>query len=417
MFERNGSVALESRAQSTRSAFAVFEGLFMSTAYRLSFGKHIAALSSAYCHEELSAPETRRVAEHLIGCTDCRSEFEQVKLGERFGRQLELVAAPDSIWTGIATQLDEPQRSSQHLFLKPLAIAAALALMLGGGLYWWQTQTATPGSTGWQVARVAGSPRIGSNSMGDQGNLGLGQWLETDGNSRARLDVSSIGQVEIDPNTRVRLIETKTTEHRLELERGRLSARISAPPKLFFVNTPSAVAEDLGCAYTLEVDDDGNSLLRVTAGWVALQLPDRESKVPAGAACATRRGVGLGTPYFEDASAEFRTALSTIDFDSAQKQLTALPTLIKEARSRDALTLWYLISRVDAAQRAPLYDRLAEFVAPPEGVTRQGVLSLDPGMLNRWRDLIEGGGSPAPKTLTRIWTRALGRVRGWEGKR
>ena len=36
-----------------------------------------------------------------------------------------------------------------------------------------------------------------------------------------------------------------------------MSARIWAPPRLFYVNTPSAVAEDLGCAYTLEVDDLG----------------------------------------------------------------------------------------------------------------------------------------------------------------
>ena len=92
---------------------------------------------------------------------------------------------------------------------------------------------------------------------------------ETDTNSRAQISVSDIGQVEIDPNTRVRLVATKPTEHRLELAQGRLSARISAPPKLFFVNTPSGIAEDLGCAYTLEVDDAGNSLLRVTVGWVA----------------------------------------------------------------------------------------------------------------------------------------------------
>ena len=53
----------------------------------------------------------------------------------------------------------------------------------------------------------------------------------------------------------------------------------------------------------------GASLLHVTSGWVALQLKDRESMVPAGAACATRPGIGPGTPYFEDASQTFRTAL------------------------------------------------------------------------------------------------------------
>jgi hypothetical protein len=38
---------------------------------------------------------------------------------------------------------------------------------------------------------------------------------------------------------------------------------IWAPPRLFFVDTPSAVAADLGCSYTLEVKDDGAGVLRV----------------------------------------------------------------------------------------------------------------------------------------------------------
>ncbi len=107
----------------------------------------------------------------------------------------------------------------------------------------------------------------------------------------------------------MQLLATQPTEHRLELARGKMSARIWAPPRLFFVDTPSAVAADLGCAYTLEVDDDGGSVLHVTSGWVALQLKDRESMVPAGAACETQPGIGPGTPYFVDATPVFREAL------------------------------------------------------------------------------------------------------------
>ena len=91
--------------------------------------------------------------------------------------------------------------------------------------------------------------------------------------SRAQIAVSSIGNVDIDENTRVRLLETRPTEHRLELARGKMSARIWAPPRLFFVDTPSAVAADLGCAYTLEVDDHGAQLVAgdVWMGGVAVE--------------------------------------------------------------------------------------------------------------------------------------------------
>src|SRR5882724_8620742 len=271
------------------------------------FSKHVTSLSSAYFHDELAARESRRVAEHLLSCTPCRADFDEVKLGARFAEQLQIVSAPDSVWASVVDQLDNKRVTRMRLwFVKPLAIAAMILLVVAGGLVLLRSNS-NPGGARWNVARLGGSPRIDSQDIGDRSKLGVGQWLETDATSRAQIDVATIGNVEIDPNSRVRLLETNSSEHRLELARGRLSAYISAPPKLFFVNTPSGIAEDLGCAYTLEVDENGNSILHVTLGWVSLQLIDRESSVPAGAACAMRRGVGPGTPYFEDASELFRT--------------------------------------------------------------------------------------------------------------
>src|SRR6185369_17722047 len=183
---------------------------------------------------------------------------------------------------------------------------------------------------------------------------------------------------------------TQPTEHRLELARGKMSAMIWAPPRLFFVDTPSAVAADLGCAYTLEVDDQGAGLLRVTSGWVALELKDRESMVPMGAACRTRPGVGPGTPYFEDAAPQFQTELERFDFShDAAERAAALNVMLNEARARDTLTLWHLLARVEGADRERVYDKIASFVPPPDGVTREGVLKLDQGMLERWKDALE----------------------------
>ena len=88
--------------------------------------------------------------------------------------------------------------------------------------------------------------------------------MVTDDNSRARVDVSTIGQVTIDPNSRMTLVETRDAHHQLALERGTLHATISAPPGQFIVDTPSARATDLGCAYTLHVDEDGSGIIGVT---------------------------------------------------------------------------------------------------------------------------------------------------------
>lgn len=384
------------------------------------FSNHVTSLSSAYFHDELAPRENQRVAEHLLLCPTCRADFDELKLGARFAEQLQIVSAPESIWPGVFTQLDHNVRPVRLWFVKPLAITAMIVVLVAGGLLFVRSNRST-GVGQWNVARLGGSPQIDSQQIGDRSKLGVGQWLETDATSRAQIDVATIGNVEIDPNSRVRLLETNSSEHRLELARGRLSAHISAPPKLFFVNTPSGIAEDLGCAYTLEVDNDGNSVLHVTLGWVSLQLTDRESSVPAGAACAMRRGVGPGTPYFEDASELFRTALAKFDFADNQSDKTqALAAVLSEARPRDVMTLWYLLTRVSSLDRPGVYDRMTSLVAAPQDVTREGVLNLNPKMMDRWRAQLSIRSETIREKKSfwkKLWTDTLGRIHGLAGKR
>src|SRR5206468_9144106 len=130
--------------------------------------------------------------------------------------------------------------------LATLAAAAAVLLSVAG--LWLATRRSAPG---WEVVSLEGSPRLGSSPLGRAGTLPVGGWIETDAASRAEIKVGAIGEAEIEPNTRVRLVQAGVTEHRLALARGTLHARIWAPPRLFFVETPSATAVDLGCAYTL----------------------------------------------------------------------------------------------------------------------------------------------------------------------
>jgi hypothetical protein len=187
----------------------------------------------------------------------------------------------------------------------------------------------------------------------------------------------------------MRLVETSEDEHRLALDRGSIQATIKAPPRLFFVDTPSAVAVDLGCAYSLDVDEAGNGLLHVTSGWVELVRDGRNSYVPIGSICSLRAGVGPGTPYFDDSSDAFRQALERFDFDGGGQQ--ALATVLSESRPRDTLTLWHLLPRVDDGSRTRVVERIRALVGLPKGVTRAGLLRLDPEMidLQLWQDYLD----------------------------
>ncbi len=311
-----------------------------------------------------------------------------------------------------------------RVFTAPLRLEAAVAaaVLLGCGI-WWALRTAklsppvervakgeasrapTPGGPSWEVARIEGAPRVGPTRIVAFGRLAPGEWLETDKTSRVRIEVDGVGRVEVEPNTRLRLIETRADRNRLELLRGTIHATISAPPRQFFVETPSAVAVDLGCAYTLTVDDRGAGLVRVTTGWVGFEFQGRESFVPAGALCATRPGVGPGTPYFKDTSKAFRAALITLDFEtvSPERRTSALNLVITQARKRDAVTLWHLLSRVTEQERSRVYDRLATLAPPPVGVTRDGITRLDQKMLDAWWDQLGLGKSWWWRMWERSW--------------
>ena len=282
-------------------------------------------------------------------------------------------------------------------FLAPaLAAAASIALMIG--ISWLTLQTE---STAWAVAAIEGRPLIESNAVAESGRLAVGQTLVTDASSRARVAVSTIGEVTVDPGSRVRLVATRDGHHRLALASGTLRAVITAPPGQFIVDTPSATATDLGCAYTLHVDEDGSGVLSVSSGWVSLRLETRESFVPAGASARIDPKLGPGTPRYDDEDREYQDAVDAFDFsDDPAERASALRTLIGRTHSADALTLWHLLLRVSDADRPAVTDALADEVAMPAGVTRDQVLRLDRGALDAWWNALGLGDA----TWWRKWT-------------
>jgi hypothetical protein len=294
-------------------------------------------------------------------------------------KSLPTLQAPDAIWRAIEDALRETRAPARERFglVAPLSIvriaAAAAVVILAAAatsLWWWNARAVAP-PAGWQF--VDAGAKVARDHV-----------VQTGADASVTLRVGDIGEVEVAPNTRVRLIAARDNENRLALLHGRISARILAPPRLFFVETPASTVVDLGCAYTMEADEDGDGSLRVTSGWASLEWAGRESLVPAGASCHTRPRVGPGTPCFDDASDALRRSLNAFDFDHGGD--AALDVVLREARVRDTLTLWHLLSRVDGAARTRVFDRLVALTPLPSGVDRDKVMGLDRDSLNRWRE-------------------------------
>jgi hypothetical protein len=132
----------------------------------------------------------------------------------------------------------------------------------------------------------------------------------------------------------------------------------------------------------MECDRTGLGILQVASGWVALEWQGRESLVPAGASCRMYPVRGPGTPFFDDAPPVFAAAVDA--FDRAQQE--ALDTILSEARTRDTLTLWHLLSTVEEPYRSRVFDRMATLAPPPASVRRERVLALEAETLTRWRE-------------------------------
>ena len=278
-----------------------------------------------------------------------------------------------------ALQFSRGERGNAKLrYYRMLAVAACLLVVASIAVRLaWQ-----PGAT-WKVVALAGSPSIDGHVTG---KLRAGELLETDRFSRAKIRLGLMGAIQVEPDTRLRLVATQSGRHRLALERGEISAQLWAPPRTLSVATPSSEAIDLGCAFVLQVDERGEGRVRVSSGWVQFQFAETQAIVPAGAVALTRPGVGPGTPFFEDASSDFRLALEQLDFGPTRYQnAQALAAVLAAARSKDTISLLSLLSRVDATSRGIVFDKTAQLLPPPAGLTREQVVAeTNPSAMDAW---------------------------------
>ena len=354
---------------------------------------------SPFLDRELGDEERQEVGEHLINCRECREAHDEIREGRRLAAMMKTEDAPPAVWNRINARIrdGEPRRMTGRRYVRPMLAfgAAIVGMLLLVPLYLYiylpAEVSVDPGRAGsepalaWRVEEITGDPTI--TRSGEKLELAVGGVLETDAASSARIAVADIGRVEVAPNSRVKLVRSNEKEHRLALDRGKLSAEIIAPPRLFIVDTPTASAVDLGCAYTLEVADDGSSRLHVTSGYVSLETDGLDSFVPAGAFCETRKGKRLGTPFFGTASDRLKSSLAEFDFGNGSSG--ALDTVIREAGKKDTLTLWHLLLKAPEARRAEIVARILEFVELNGAVTLDGLLRLDRKMLEELRSDLE----------------------------
>jgi hypothetical protein len=234
----------------------------------------------------------------------------------------------------------------------------------------------------WVVSSLQGSPKIHDKEINVVDTLKIGEWLITDDSSKAMLSVAQIGDIILDPGTKLKIVKSDNNEHRILLDHGTINANINTKPRSFIVDTKSTEAVDLGCEYTFSVDRKGNGLLFVKSGMVELKSSGRNSLVSAGNFCITKAGFGPGTPYSKYSSSNFRKLLLDFDFKGVNDK--ALKDILKNSKKTDVMTLLQMLPKVKEKNKAMVLAKLASFIPPSRKIYIDSIPKLDMKDLNEW---------------------------------
>lgn len=272
------------------------------------------------------------------------------------------------------------------------ALAAAAVLFVSVAVYsaWRWTW---PEGRAWSMAIVAEAGR----SRPAPAVLGVGQPLATGPSETARVDVARIGSMTVRPGAEIELRSTASNAHRLALARGTIDVSVWAPPGAVVVHTPAGRVVDVGCAFTLDVDDAGVSRVSVTSGWVQLDSFHGEMLVPAGASSEMRPDAPPLVPVYDDAVPIFRAQVRALERAEARVVDAAM---LAAARPRDVLTLLALARTLPPELARPIIERAAVLSPPPAGVGMDAVATGDRDASWAWQDALP---LPPPKRWWRNW--------------
>lgn len=363
----------------------------------------------------ISLKDKELMDSHIASCNDCSKYFTEtsalIKKLNSLPKEINQLSTSkkNSLWKKVTSNIDTDKyknveitsgiSSKQNFFSKYKYFVSGIAAVLLIGLIFYGVknvnfknsrlaqQNIIGMDTYWKVSNLQGSSMIGDAAMNSVDSIKEGQWIQTNDTSRAELNVANIGKVIIEPNSKVIFVKGADGNNRILVEYGTINADMKSKEKTFFVEMPSAVASDIGGTYTLTIDSTGDGLVYVKSGKVEVQSPNKGSIVPAGNLVITKKDIGVGTPFNENSSPQFKNALFNFDFGKCSG--SCVNTLLNTAKLSDAVTLVNLIPKIDNEYKDDVYAKVANFVQPPNAIHRDSIPFLNEDEINKWVEKIQ----------------------------
>lgn len=398
--------------------------------------RQIELLADDYLEGMIAAEDRQKMEQHLAECQSCRKYLEEtVFLLEKAVLLSKAEKATNQkqseIWNKIQDRINKPSETSDttiynmsglededipsrdtgksrdgktgawgsiRYYMSGIAAVVVLAFIIYGVNQFTKRSGSENnyisgsvieiGGPKWMVTPIKGSPLINNMVMKAIDSLAIGGEITTNDSSKAELYVAGLGSIIIEPGSKVRLVKSVEGEHRIALDYGSIDASILAKPRTFFVDAGSVTAVDLGCSYKFSVDQGGDGLLYVRQGRVALESAGRQSIVPEGKFCVTKKDIGPGTPFREDSSPQLKKALMEFDFGNCGGQ--CVNVILKNAKKTDAVTLVNILPRVDEQYKTVVYQKVADYCPPPKSLSSRDSIPHHVYIenLNEWVDKI-----------------------------
>lgn len=203
-----------------------------------------------------------------------------------------------------------------------------------------------------------------------------------------RLDLGRYGEVVAEAGAKVHVVRIDEELHKLRLDRGTIHASITAKarPRLFQVETPATTCIDLGCRYTLTVDDSGMSHVKVDTGRVAFHDGTREVFIPQGASGKAARGRAPFTPIHDDSSEGLRIAVQKFDESPVGNRAGKAKDACKLiGRREDGLIAWHWLQDSEGGVVNAAREALVRLTKLGECGTHAPKADA-PDELRAWRD-------------------------------
>ncbi|MBS1516538.1 MAG: FecR domain-containing protein [Bacteroidetes bacterium] len=368
----------------------------------------------------ISLSDKQKLENHIPGCSNCRQylkdTLETVNQLDRLNSSRNILQEKEkeNIWENISSKVnfseipksedlkDGGSSESYSLFRKKYfwitGIAAVIALIFVvyavKNLNLNQTQSPLQYTFGlptyWKVINLEGTPMIGGIGIAGTDSIKEGQWITTDSNSRAELIIADIGKVTIEPGSKVVFVTGNDSLKKIMVEYGMINTETKNVNNMpFKVEIPSAVAENKDGSYTVKIDKKGDGMIIVKSGKLDVQSNIRDAIIPAGNIVMTKNGVGVGTPFNENASKGFKNAL--FDFDFGNCSDNCVRVLLDNAQMTDAVSLVNILNgkKLGASEKNEIYNKVVKFIPPPEEIRKDSIAHFNEKELEVWIEDIQ----------------------------